>query len=719
MTKSLFIAATLVCAVLVSGVRVRAQSGYDLFQKALATERADGNLKDAIQLYEHIVKQFASDRALVARALVRMADCYQRLGDSESKKIWQRIVRDYADQPEPVATAHARLGDGGVKGSGMLARQVVLSDRRSIANLMISGTVSRDGRYLPFIDYGPGCNLFLRDLVTGQERQVTTDGTMGTVEGRAGRVKQQCAAASAFSKDSRQLAYGWFNGERQELRILSVASAGVPRFQRVFVQPDIKYVVPHDWTADAKAILVLVNREDGTAQIGLITVADGKLHVLKSVDWRGPTRMFISPDGKKVAFDLPADDRGEQRDIFVTYLDGSRETPVVVDPANDVVMGWSPDGQQLLFASDRHTSSAGLFAVRYSENRNAEIPRLIKPDIGIPQSIGVTERGALYYVVNATNRNYFDVKIASFDVERGRVLADPVTISADSRSSNTYPAWSPDGRYVVYSSTRAALGDGERTSLVVYSGGTREVRELHPDLNRFYSPRWSPDGTALVVSGQNRRGQWGAYRIDFRNGSTSTIVNTDVADVDWSRDGKSVYYSRRDADGQMAFISRNLATGVERELVRGAFLGDFTLSPDGQYIAVSARDVNPSTNAPSSAVVVVSVSRGDRREYLRADLPQNPPAWLNDPVGVMMWTPDSQAVLAYKFSPEPVPTMETWRVPLKGTATKLDSSLRARGRPSLHPDGKTIAFMVPSIATTSESGFQVWAIENVLPSATR
>src|SRR5436190_6856659 len=89
--------------------RLSAQSGYDLFQKALAAERADGNLKNAIALYQQVVKDFASDRSLAANALIRMAECYEKVGDDESKRIYERLLRDYADQKEAVAIARARL----------------------------------------------------------------------------------------------------------------------------------------------------------------------------------------------------------------------------------------------------------------------------------------------------------------------------------------------------------------------------------------------------------------------------------------------------------------------------------------------------------------------------------------------------------------------------------------------------------------------------------
>jgi Tol biopolymer transport system component len=84
-----------------------------------------------------------------------------------------------------------------------------------------------------------------------------------------------------------------------------------------------------------------------------MSTEDGSLRVLKSVDWRGPSHMLFSPDGKYVAFDsqLPAHDGGLQRDVFILAIDGSREIPAVAHPSDDAVVAWSPDGTRLLFTS--------------------------------------------------------------------------------------------------------------------------------------------------------------------------------------------------------------------------------------------------------------------------------------------------------------------------------------------------------------------------------
>src|SRR5687768_16683983 len=78
------------------------------FKAAQHAEEVEGDIKKAIQQYRQIA--LGGDRAVVVRALIRMADCYQKLGDAEARNIYERIVRDYADQKEAAVLARARLG---------------------------------------------------------------------------------------------------------------------------------------------------------------------------------------------------------------------------------------------------------------------------------------------------------------------------------------------------------------------------------------------------------------------------------------------------------------------------------------------------------------------------------------------------------------------------------------------------------------------------------
>src|SRR5262245_53523057 len=84
-------------------------SGHALFEQALAKERVEGNLPEAIKLYERVVAEFAPDRALSAQALIQVGLCYEKLGRDEAIRAYERLVRDFADQEEAVIQARTRL----------------------------------------------------------------------------------------------------------------------------------------------------------------------------------------------------------------------------------------------------------------------------------------------------------------------------------------------------------------------------------------------------------------------------------------------------------------------------------------------------------------------------------------------------------------------------------------------------------------------------------
>ena len=75
-----------------------AETPQELYQKALVKERSEGNLNEAIQLYRRAADSAGKDRALAAKALVQLGECYEKLGSTEARKQYDRVIRDYADQ---------------------------------------------------------------------------------------------------------------------------------------------------------------------------------------------------------------------------------------------------------------------------------------------------------------------------------------------------------------------------------------------------------------------------------------------------------------------------------------------------------------------------------------------------------------------------------------------------------------------------------------------
>ena len=65
----------------------------------------------------------------------------------------------------------------------------------------------------------------------------------------------------------------------------------------------------------------------------------------------------FSPDGKWVAF---TGDYGGNPDVYVVSADGGVPKRLTYHPDPDTVVGWTPDGRSVLFASSRDAFAAGV-----------------------------------------------------------------------------------------------------------------------------------------------------------------------------------------------------------------------------------------------------------------------------------------------------------------------------------------------------------------------
>ena len=175
-----------------------------------------------------------------------------------------------------------------------------------------------------------------------------------------------CLRAVPAGPDGRQVAYLW-NGQDEEefhIRIVRTDGEGTPRI----VYRSSRYAFLEGWMPDGQNLLISRSLEDGTWQIALLSLADGSIRQLKSLQWGG-VGASLSPDGRYIAYDAPSGE-GSARDIFVLAADGSQETALVRHPANDYSTIWSPDGSQVLFVSDR-TATPSLWSISVEDGRSA------------------------------------------------------------------------------------------------------------------------------------------------------------------------------------------------------------------------------------------------------------------------------------------------------------------------------------------------------------
>ncbi len=355
---------------------------------------------------------------------------------------------------------------------------------------------------------------------------------------------------------------------------------------------------------------------------------------LAPIDWRGSTA-FFSPDGRTFAFDVPASDTESQRDIFVMPIDGSDRIPAVVGPANDVLMGWSPDGNYLLFASNR-SGTTDLWAAPLSNRGAPGIPERLKAGIGNVRSVGMTNAGSLYF---RTPANEVDVELASIDLSSGRRVGAPARPPQSVPGTNLEPAWSPDGKQLAYVSKRA--GDDLAGTIAIYTVTMRELRELAPlRLAWAQGLSWAPDGRSLALTAVDLKGRCGLFRVDVNTGDVSPIaypIPLTYQGPHWSPDGKRLYFQPINNE---AIYEWDTTTGRQRT-IRSAELakkGPISVSPDGRWIASYER--------PSDllqAVVIRAVDGGESREIFRL-----PDGELD--VIPMPWTPTSDAIIVRKYA---------------------------------------------------------------------
>src|SRR5687768_2248159 len=203
---------------------------------------------------------------------------------------------------------------------------------------------------------------------------------------------------------------------------------------------------------------------------------------------------------------------------------------------------------------------------------------------------------------------------------------------------NTKPA--PDERYTVAYASVAPLN----TDIFIAAGDGRDARPLlaHPDLD--YNASFSPDGRSIVFT-STRNGSADIYRVGLDGANLQRLTDNPAFDDQGvlAPDGRSLaFVSSR--SGQADIWILELATGALRNVTNHP-RGDFrpSWSPDGQWIAFSSdRDskklkVAFATLQTTDIYLVRTDASGLRRVTARDALAGSP-----------AWSPDGKRVLYHE-----------------------------------------------------------------------
>jgi hypothetical protein len=146
---------------LAAAILAAAQPDVNL-QRAIRKETVEGDLKGAIGLYRKVIAEAGRNRPAAAQALLHLAECQEKLGQSEARQAYERLVKDFADQKE-ASTARARLA------ALSPASTRSMSAHRLWERAGFDGRLTPDGKLLPHTDWSTG-DLCLRDLELNQSR---------------------------------------------------------------------------------------------------------------------------------------------------------------------------------------------------------------------------------------------------------------------------------------------------------------------------------------------------------------------------------------------------------------------------------------------------------------------------------------------------------------------------------------------------------------------
>jgi Tol biopolymer transport system component len=225
--------------------------------------------------------------------------------------------------------------------------------------------------------------------------------------------------------------------------------------------------------------------------------------------------------------------------------------------------------------------------------------------------------------------------------ERGTRLGDLTQIASVPLRDNS-PVWSPDGRWIVFASSRGRA-DMLHTSLWIIAAELgAEPRRLTSGDVEDRDPAWLPDGSGVVFA-SNRSGNFDLWRLDLRmspygwpvaDGSPTQLTDgpRHALHPSPSPDGGRIVYTEADVDGGASELWLWEA-GQSRRLTEGPADSTPAWSPDGKRIAFAALVERQIDGAPVDDVdlFVIDASGGNRRRIVDEALAlQTHPVWSFD-----------------------------------------------------------------------------------------
>lgn len=224
------------------------------------------------------------------------------------------------------------------------------------------------------------------------------------------------------------------------------------------------------WFPDGKALLV--NLQDG--RLMKVDAASGNATPIQSPA-AGILDAAVSPDGTRIAYSVSMGESTDRNDIWTVEIATGATQKITAIPGLQHEPVWAPDGKSIYFLSGQGGQFHDIWQVDVASRATKQLTvnELYHFDIAVRND------GTLAY---SSNRGgHYDLWQMA---EKGKVERLTDDAALDARSS-----WSPDGRRIVFESTR-----GGASNLWIYDTTSKSIDRLTDLPGGARMPVWAPVG---------------------------------------------------------------------------------------------------------------------------------------------------------------------------------------------------------------------------------
>lgn len=291
----------------------------------------------------------------------------------------------------------------------------------------------------------------------------------------------------------------------QDWRIINVENLVVGSIQASGDKYDVRYEVWDVLRCAAVSQPKIVQAREAELRQVAHQIADDVFEALTGVRGAFSTRIAYVTEKR-------GSGKESQYELVVSDSDGFNAKSILRSKHAILSPAWSPDGQQLAYASFER---AGFGASVYVQNvGSSDRRRLIETDDEVSAPAWSPDGQKLAVTMSRKGRR--DVYVVDVATNQLRRLTN-----VSSATFATEPAWSPDGQWVVYTLSLGGRGQIYRIS----PDGGREERISFAGKQNFEAG-YSPDGKSLALIHDDGNGNQNVAVQESNTGAFRVLTNT-------------------------------------------------------------------------------------------------------------------------------------------------------------------------------------------------